>query len=106
MLDMKAFLNRSATDLDYDPIVFVSTVSTTYETYYEGTGAMNLLSTEEDPCGTIPVLSVDKVLYGTASIRQNFDGEHRLVGREGYLPYVLGRSYDIVRHLELARTPA
>jgi hypothetical protein len=102
MFDVKAFLNRTATDLDYDPIVFVGTATTNYETYHKGSGTLRLQSTEEDPCGTGPIVSIDRVTYGTAWMEQTFDGEHRLVGREGYLPYVLGRSYDIVRHLELA----
>jgi hypothetical protein len=104
VLDLKAFPNGRVTDLDYDPIVFVAKASTHFYTYREGTATMKFQSSSEDPCGDIPILSVDKATYGRRTMRPTIDTEHRLVGREGYLPYLLGRSYDVVRHPELAES--
>ena len=93
-MHLKAFLNTDATDLEYDPIVFVATCTTHYDSYYEGTGTLELTSTEGDPCGTIPIVSVDRAVFGKRSATYALS-QHPIEGREGYLPYVIGRSYDL-----------
>jgi hypothetical protein len=93
-LHLKAFLNTDATDLEWDPIVFALSSTTKHHTYYEGTGTLRLQSTEADPCGTIPIVSVDKVTYGTSSVTYEH-AQYQLPDRAGFLPYVIGRSYDL-----------
>ncbi|MBD5829794.1 hypothetical protein DXX98_03015 [Janibacter melonis] len=92
---VKAFLDSDGTDLEYDPIVFVLTSSTHYESYHEGTASIELTSTPGDPCGSVPVVSVDRAVYGRR--RSSYTQEHFPVdGRQEYLPYVIGRSYDFM----------
>ena len=93
-LHLKAFVNVGGTDLEYDPIMFVLTGTTRFETYHEGTGTLELASTSADPCGSIPIVSVDRYSFGriTATYTQT---QYPIEGREGYLPYVIGRSYDL-----------
>ncbi|MBD5829795.1 acetoacetate decarboxylase family protein [Janibacter melonis] len=93
-MHLKAFLNSDATDLEYDPVVFVLTCTTHYETYHEGPATLTFASSPGDPCGSIPVVSVDRAVYGRRSATYAH-ARHGVEGREGYLPYVLGRSYDL-----------
>ena len=71
-----------------------------YATYYEGSGSITLRSTEEDPCGTVTILSVDRAVYSKHTMRPSFGAQHRISGgAASYVPYLLGRSYDIMaRH--------
>ena len=94
-LHLKAFLNHNATDIEYDPIVVVGKTTTEYKSYRVGTGSIELASTAGDPCGSVPIVSVDKAEFGER-VALFETSQHRVDGKEGYLPYVLGRSYDLV----------
>ncbi len=94
-LHLKAFLNHNATDIEYHPIVIVGKTTTEYKSYYVGTGSIELASNPGDPCGSVPIVSVDRAEFGER-VALFETSQHRVEGKEGYLPYVLGRSYDLV----------
>lgn len=94
-LHLKAFLNHNASDLEYDPIVVVGRTTTEYTSYYVGTGSIELASNPGDPCGSVPIVSVDRAEFGQRTVLFE-TSQHPAGSKEGYLPYVLGRSYDLV----------
>ncbi len=94
-IHLKAFIDSDGVGLEWDPIVFVLTGTTHYETYREGTGTLELASTAADPCGTVPIVSIDKVVCGERSASYTQE-QFPIEGDEGYLPYVIGRSYDLM----------
>jgi acetoacetate decarboxylase len=97
ILNLKAFLNGSATDLEYDPIVLQTEYIVDYSTYYEGAGTITLHSTDEEPCGTVPILAVDRAVYSKHAMRPSYGAQHRIAGaHDAYVPYMLGRSYDVM----------
>ncbi len=95
-LQLKAFLNGDASDLEYDPVVVIGRVQTHYNTCYEGVGTIELTSTSGDPCGTVPIVSVDGAVFGERVANFLPNESFPVDGKEGYLPYIVGRSYDFV----------
>lgn len=93
-LDLKCFLDSGALDLEYDPIVKVVPCAYQVRTYRECRGTLSLRSSNEDPCGSVPVVTVDAVIYDTHHSKYQHADRHQIDGRDGYLPYVMGRSYD------------
>jgi|SRR5579862_1385320 len=93
-LDLKCFLNSQATDLEYDPIVTVAPCRSQVRVFRVGTGTLNLRSSAEDPCGTVPVVAVDSISYEQLHSKYQHTDKYHLDDREGYLPYVIGRCYD------------
>jgi Acetoacetate decarboxylase (ADC) len=93
-LDLKCFLDGQALDLQYNPIVTVAPYHSELRVYREATGTLTLNSSLEDPCGTVPVVSVETISYDQHHSKYRHADTHRLDGREGYLPYVMGRCYD------------
>jgi acetoacetate decarboxylase len=96
-LNVKAVLDATGQTLQHDPIVVVSRPTSTVESYRSGTGTFELASSESDPCGSVPVLEAGRVEF----VRQLGHYGHGYQtfpapgDRDEYLPYVLGRSYDI-----------
>ncbi len=93
-LHLKTILNADATDLHADPIVFVLECTADYDAYYEGKVDLELTSSPGDHCGSVPIVSVDKATFGVRSAVYE-SSRHPIEGREGYLPYAIGRSYDL-----------
>lgn len=93
-LELKCFLDAQALDLEYDPIVGVSDYQAQIEVYREGTGSLTLRTSQEDPCGSVPVVAVESISYDQHRSRYGHTESQRLEHRDGYLPYVMGRSYD------------
>ncbi len=93
-LHLKAFPNHDATELEWDPIVFALTATTHYETYYEGEGTIDLLGSSADPCHEIPIESFDRWSFSRFSSTYEH-AQYQVEGKDGYLPYVVGRSYDL-----------
>ncbi|SKB08437.1 acetoacetate decarboxylase family protein [Aeromicrobium choanae] len=93
---LKAIPNSKFTGLYHHPILVTGDVETTYETFYTGTADLTFRSSETDPCGDIPIESVDEVTYGHGVARWSM-GQHPLEDTGDYLPYVLGRSWDLTR---------
>jgi Acetoacetate decarboxylase (ADC) len=93
-LDLKCFLDAQALDLEYDPIVIVAPYHSQIRTYREGQGTVTLRTSPEDACGTVPVLAIDSISYDQHHSKYLHADKQQLDGRDGFLPYVMGRSYD------------
>ena len=92
-LHLKAYLNSDATDLSGTRSCSSCRAPSSTILITEGSATLTLRSSDWDSCGTIPVVSVNKVTWGHYRISYQHS-QQQLSGREGYLPYVIGRSYD------------
>lgn len=101
-LNIKGFLNGAATALEYDPIVLARRAVDEFRTYREGTGELKLFGSDEDPCGTVPVLETTLVNYGSFMTKVEPAGQFVVPNDPAYVPYFLGRCYDLTRKFDLS----
>lgn len=101
--NIKAFSNGSATALEYDPIVVVAEPFNEFDKVYRATGTLELNSSAYDACGSVPIERVDSVRYWTGrQTRMNKQPQRFVHPNSGdYLPYILGRNYDLIAQYTL-----
>lgn len=59
-----------------------------------GTGDLTLTSSDFDPVGDIPIISIGQALHYTGESFYEEVARTYLSDRDAYLPYILGRGYD------------
>lgn len=101
--NIKAFANGTATGLEYDPLVIVAEPFNEFEKVYVAQGDLRLFSSPHDPCGSVPIESIDSVRYWTGRrTRMNKKPQtFRHADADAYLPYILGRNYDLTTQFKL-----
>lgn len=95
-LELKAFISSDGQGLQYDPIVLRLEQNEYIDKLRPGRGTLTFRSSEADPTGTIPISRIVSVQHEVGSSAMGTLGEFPVSeGREAYIPYVWGRSYDI-----------
>lgn len=101
-LNLKAYLNGAATAMEYDPLVLLRRGVDEFSTYHEGEATLKLQSSEEDPCASVPVVKTGLVTYGKFMTKVAPAGQFTVPNDTAYVPYFLGRSYDLIRRYDLS----
>ncbi len=101
---LKAFLDSSARDLEYDPIVLVRDSVDSFDTFIEGEATLNLQSSASDFWGTVPVKEITEVTYGKFTTRIRPVSQSSVPKSLDYLPYIYGRSFDFIANFEIPKT--
>lgn len=95
-MHVKAFPKVDMSGLDRDPVLVIGRATTTFTSYRLGTADLTMTSSPLDPCGSIPIVSIDEVRLGDARTTYQIE-EHDLAPHEDYLRHIAGRMYDLPR---------
>lgn len=95
-LELKAIMGANGVTLEYDPLVIVDRRRHNHLVRRGGEATLKFRGTATDPVDTIPVHAVKSCTYTYGAMETVSCDLYPMQGRDEYLPYVMGRSYDLL----------
>lgn len=96
ILNLKAFPNADLSGIEPNPVILVAERRARYHVYAEGEGELRLFSSPQDPCGEVPIESIDRFVYTHIKRPKYRQVPHPISEEHDYLPYVLGTKFDVL----------
>jgi acetoacetate decarboxylase len=94
LFELKGFLSPYGVGLDRDPELIIIDVHESNGSVREGTGRLVLQGTADDPCDTIPIVSVGPASHIVGALEYQTSRVITLSDADAYVPYVYGTRYD------------
>ncbi|KAK5050984.1 hypothetical protein LTR84_003543 [Exophiala bonariae] len=94
--EVKAFPDSRGLGMHSDPLAITLKVVEQNVKRASGKVKLTLRGTESDPLHTIPITSISDVFYISGETKWTVDDERPLKGGDAYLPFLVGRHYDVI----------